>query len=96
FGEAYRPSVELCAEALTRQALERVDFPRTIRRAHDDGLRIFVEHGPRNALTRSIAATLAGREHLAVSLDHPGRAPLEQLAHVAAELFAAGQDPAMA
>ncbi|MBF5094352.1 hypothetical protein F1643_07525 [Azospirillum sp. INR13] len=96
FGEAYRPSVELCAEALTRQALERVDFPRTIRRAHDDGLRIFVEHGPRNALTRSIAATLAGREHLAVSLDHPGRAPLEQLAHVAAELFAAGQEPAMA
>ncbi|AWB07030.1 hypothetical protein A6A40_18255 (plasmid) [Azospirillum humicireducens] len=96
FGESYRPSVELCAEALTRQALERVDFPRTIRRAHDDGLRIFVEHGPRNALTRSIAATLAGREHLAVSLDHPGRAPLEQLAHVAAELFAAGQDPAMA
>lgn len=96
FGEAYRPSAELCAEALTRQAMERVDFPRTILRAHDDGLRIFVEHGPRNALTRSIAATLAGREHLAVSLDHPGRAPLEQLAHVAAELFAAGQDPAMA
>ena len=96
FGEAYRPSVELCAEALTRQALEKVDFPRTIRRAHDDGVRIFVEHGPRNALTRSIAATLAGREHLAVSLDHPGRAPLEQLAHVAAELFAAGQEPAMA
>ena len=96
FGQAYRPSVELCAEALTRQALERVDFPRTIRRAHDDGLRIFVEHGPRNALTRSIAATLAGREHLAVSLDHPGRAPLEQLAHVAAALFAAGQEPAMA
>lgn len=96
FGEAYRPSVELCAEALTRQALERVDFPRTIRRVHDDGVRIFVEHGPRNALTRSIAATLAGHEHLAVSLDHPGRAPLEQLAHVAAELFAAGQDPAMA
>ncbi|CAO3409769.1 beta-ketoacyl synthase N-terminal-like domain-containing protein [Azospirillum largimobile] len=96
FGEAYRPSVEQCAEALTRQAMERVDFPRTIRRAHDDGLRVFVEHGPRNALTRSIAATLAGREHVAVSLDHPGRAPLEQLAHVAAELFAAGQDPAMA
>ncbi|MFP5512116.1 MAG: beta-ketoacyl synthase N-terminal-like domain-containing protein [Alphaproteobacteria bacterium] len=96
FGEAYPPSLNLCAEALTRQALERVDFPRTIRRAHDDGVRIFVEHGPRNALTRSIAATLAGRQHLAVSLDHPGRAPLEQLAHVAAELFAAGQEPAMA
>jgi acyl transferase domain-containing protein/3-hydroxymyristoyl/3-hydroxydecanoyl-(acyl carrier protein) dehydratase/1-acyl-sn-glycerol-3-phosphate acyltransferase len=95
FGEAYRPSVELCAEALTRQAMEKVDFPRTIRRAHDDGVRIFVEHGPRNALTRSIAATLAGREHLAVGLDHPGRGPLEQLAHVAAELFAAGQEPAM-
>lgn len=95
FGEAYVPSGELCAEALTLQALEKVDFPRTIRRAHDDGVRIFVEHGPRNALTRSIAATLSDREHLAVSLEHPGRAPLEQLAHVAAELFAAGVDPAM-
>ncbi|QCG90694.1 type I polyketide synthase [Azospirillum sp. TSH100] len=95
FGQSYPPSAELCAEALTRQALERVDFPRTVRRAHDDGVRIFVEHGPRSALTRAIAATLAGRDHLAVSLDHPGRAPLEQLAHVAAELFAAGLDPAM-
>ncbi|WP_280109836.1 beta-ketoacyl synthase N-terminal-like domain-containing protein, partial [Azospirillum sp. B506] len=96
FGRSYTPSTALCAEALTRQALERVDFPRTIRRAHDDGVRIFVEHGPRNALSRAIAATLSGHEHLAVSLDHPGRAPLEQLAHVAADLFTAGLDPAMA
>jgi len=96
FAQSYPPSKELCAEALTRQAVERVDFPRTVRRAHDDGVRIFVEHGPRNALTRSIATILSGRDHLAVSLDHPGRAPLEQLAHAAAELFAAGLDPAMA
>ncbi|NUB01336.1 beta-ketoacyl synthase [Azospirillum melinis] len=96
FAQAYPPSIELCAEALTRQAVERVDFPRTVHRAYHDGVRIFVEHGPRNALTRSIAAILSGRDHLAVSLDHPGRAPLEQLAHVAAELFTAGLDPAMA
>lgn len=96
FGQAYVPSGAACAEALTVQALEKVDFPRTIRRAHDDGVRIFVEHGPRNALTRAIGAILADRDHLAVSLEHPGRAPLEQLAHVAAELFAAGVNPAMA
>lgn len=79
------------ADALTGQALETVDFPRIVRKAWEDGVRIFIEHGPRDQLTTAIKKILKGKPHLALALDSP-QSPIRQIYRVAAELWAAGVD----
>ena len=89
-GASYALSSDSVADALTQQALEMVDFPRTIRAAWNDGVRIFVEHGPRSQCTQSIRTILGDRPHLAVPLDTSGRSSLRQALYAAAELWCAG------
>ena len=89
-GEARALDPEMVADALLAQALETVDFPRTIRRAWEDGVRIFVEHGPRDHCSRWIAETLDQREHLAVAYDVLGRSSLTQALVTVANLVASG------
>jgi acyl transferase domain-containing protein/3-hydroxymyristoyl/3-hydroxydecanoyl-(acyl carrier protein) dehydratase/1-acyl-sn-glycerol-3-phosphate acyltransferase len=86
----YRPTADTAADALLGMALRRVDFPRLVTRAWDDGVRVFVEHGPRDACTQWIQRILGEREHLALALDRVGQSSLRQLFHVAAQLVAAG------
>jgi acyl transferase domain-containing protein/3-hydroxymyristoyl/3-hydroxydecanoyl-(acyl carrier protein) dehydratase/1-acyl-sn-glycerol-3-phosphate acyltransferase len=92
FGAAYAPTEDSVAEALTGQALQTVDFPQLIERAWQDGVRIFVEHGPRNGLSSAIDEILAGRNHLAVAFDRPGVPALTQACRAAAQLWCAGAD----
>jgi len=87
---AYVPTREAAADAITRQAVDPVDFPKTVERAYADGVRIFVEHGPRAILTGAIARILGDRPHLAVALDPHGGAGLESLARSVARLWAVG------
>ncbi len=90
FGEARALDAETVADALLRQALDTVDFPRTVRRAWEDGARIFVEHGPRDQCARWIAETLGEREHLVIAYDVLGRSSLNQALIATAKLAAAG------
>ncbi len=92
----YRPTAEAAAAAILRQALEPVDFSKTVQNAWRDGVRIFVEMGPRNALTHAIGQTLGDRPHLALAMDDHRRDDLSQLADTTAQLFVAGaeMDPA--
>ena len=78
------------ADALLRQGLETVDFPATILRAWQDGVRVFVEHGPRGLCGDWIGQILHGREHLAVSLDRMEEPGDWQALDTAAQLAAAG------
>lgn len=87
-GGAYDISSTNCAEAITRQAETTVDFPATIRAAYDDGVRIFVEHGPAGACTNFIREIL-GDDVLALHLDRRDN-NIEQLFDVCAALVAAG------
>ncbi|TCO55834.1 beta-ketoacyl synthase N-terminal-like domain-containing protein [Actinocrispum wychmicini] len=89
-GEWYYPTEESAADALTEQAISPVDFPAVIERAWQDGVRVFVEHGPAAQCTGWIRRILGDREHLAVALDGPRDAGLWQLSTVVAELAAAG------
>jgi len=89
-GRSYPLSRSAIAEALTAQALGTLDFPRAIEQAWQDGVRIFLEHGPRGSCTAWIRKILGDREHLAISLDLPGADSLTQAMHVAAQLTAAG------
>ena len=89
-GEAYRATHDdAAADAILAQAVGTVDFVRVIERAYADGVRIFVEHGPRARCTGWIRQILAGRDHVAVALDADGRG-VRQLVVAAVELLAAG------
>jgi 3-hydroxymyristoyl/3-hydroxydecanoyl-(acyl carrier protein) dehydratase len=77
------------ADALTAQALKTLDFPQVIERAWADGIRIFVELGPKNRCAHWISRILGDREYVAVALDGPARG-IRQLYQAVAELAAAG------
>ncbi|MBT8338751.1 MAG: hypothetical protein KJP07_01940, partial [Desulfatitalea sp.] len=51
---AYDLTSEAAADSILAQALHGFDFPRTIHQAHADGIRLFVEVGPRASCTRMI------------------------------------------
>ncbi|MGH8791733.1 MAG: beta-ketoacyl synthase N-terminal-like domain-containing protein [Stackebrandtia sp.] len=89
-GEPYTVTPETAADAVTAMFTGPVDFARLVRRAWDDGVRVFVEHGPLGHCSGWIGQTLAGREHLAVPLDAPNGRGLRRLASTVAELLAAG------
>ncbi|MFD5513314.1 hypothetical protein ACFWIB_36990 [Streptomyces sp. NPDC127051] len=89
-GAWYHPTSETAADAVTIQGLGAIDFARTVERAWEDGVRIFVEHGPRALCAGWIGRTLGSRDHLAMALDAPEGHGIRQLFHVVAELAAAG------
>ncbi|WP_433521449.1 beta-ketoacyl synthase N-terminal-like domain-containing protein [Nocardia pseudovaccinii] len=83
-------SVDTVADAVTRQQLGPIDFAATIERAWADGVRIFIEHGPRGLCSAWIRRTLGSREHMVVTLDAPDGRDVDALQRAAAELLAAG------
>jgi acyl transferase domain-containing protein/3-hydroxymyristoyl/3-hydroxydecanoyl-(acyl carrier protein) dehydratase/1-acyl-sn-glycerol-3-phosphate acyltransferase len=92
-GSSFRPTPEAAADAITGQAVRTLDFPRVIEQAYADGVRIFVEHGPRGLCSGWIRRILGGRDHVAVPLDVAGRAGrsgVRQAMNAAAWLIAAG------
>ncbi len=66
----YPISSDGAADSIEKQAIAGFDFPRTIQRAYDDGLRIFIEAGPRASCTRMIDRILGDQPHLAVAANH--------------------------
>jgi len=67
-----------------------VRFGDTIERLYADGYRTFLEVGPGNKLTGFVDDVLRKRPHVAVSACSGSRPDLEQLHHMAAELFVNG------
>ena len=88
---AYEPTSELAADMLTRQAVDTVNFPPTVERAWKDGVRTFVELGPRDTLTSALANILEGKQFKAVATDRIESADLSQIAELVAFLFADGR-----
>ncbi|WP_063772726.1 beta-ketoacyl synthase N-terminal-like domain-containing protein [Streptomyces sp. CT34] len=92
-GSSTRPYIvtaERVADAITAQGLGTIDFAGTIERAWADGVRVFVEHGPRGLCTGWIKRILGDREHIAVALDASEGSGLQQPCLAIAELVAAG------
>lgn len=89
-GEPYELTAENAARAITAQALGSLDYVRVIERAWADGVRVFIEHGPRGLCTGWIRRILGDREHLAVALDSADSGGLRQLGYAIGELLAAG------
>lgn len=87
-GEPYHPDEARAAEAIVGHATGTIDFPRTIRRAYADGVRLFVEIGPGQSCTRMIGEILDGLPHLAVAACAPGPDPIGTLLRVLMSLAA--------
>lgn len=88
-GRSYTPTSEGCAQAILGQANRTLDLRPTVLQAFEDGVRVFVEHGPQAACGRWIRAILGEREALVVSLDRKGQG-LEATLDALAALVAAG------
>jgi len=86
-GKGYYPTRESAANALLQQATHRVDFPRVIHQAWEDGIRIFIEHGPRHLCSQWIDEILREKPHLAISFDNQSLPADHQAACVAASLL---------
>jgi acyl transferase domain-containing protein/3-hydroxymyristoyl/3-hydroxydecanoyl-(acyl carrier protein) dehydratase/1-acyl-sn-glycerol-3-phosphate acyltransferase len=86
----YVPDADTVADMLTAQACATVNFPATILRAWEDGVRVFIEHGPRSLCAGWISRTLGDRPHLAVSFDKFGQSSLEQACDAVNRLMEAG------
>ncbi|MEU4244075.1 beta-ketoacyl synthase N-terminal-like domain-containing protein [Actinoplanes sp. NPDC026619] len=89
-GDWYHPDTESAADAITEQMLSPVDFPHLIDRAWQDGVRVFIEHGPGAQCTGWTRRILGGRDHVAVALDAVPGQGLWSLSVAVAELAAAG------
>jgi acyl transferase domain-containing protein/3-hydroxymyristoyl/3-hydroxydecanoyl-(acyl carrier protein) dehydratase len=72
FGGAYEPTRETAADSITTQAVRSVDFAALVKKAHEDGVRTFVELGPQGSCTRMIGKILGPAPYSARAID--GRA----------------------
>jgi len=79
-GRYYAPTVEpgFMARHLALQYVQPLDFVRHVRTLHDDGVRFFIESGPKWSLTAFVQSTLAGRPYLAQASSHPKVGEVEQ------------------
>lgn len=89
---SYEPTSDTIADALTGQAMGTVDFPALIERAWDDGVRVFIEHGPHAGCTKWIQQTLGDKAHLACALDEFHATSVATITTTIARLIAAGVD----
>lgn len=88
--QPFPKSVDAIRELVVQQWKLPVRFRETVLAMHDDGVRLFVEVGPRGNLSAFIADTLSDRPHAAVPLDLHRKGDLEQLCTALAMLTAHG------
>ena len=88
--KSYRVTSESAADAILNNALHGFDFPAVIRRAYEDGVRVFLEMGPQASCSRMIAHILEERPHVAVSIGKTGKDGLEPLLTCLATLVSEG------
>lgn len=86
----YVPEQEATADALLAMALQPVDFPRMIRQAYEDGVALFIEHGPKNACAGWIRDLLGDRDYAVFSMDATGEFRPGGWANFVIRLLAAG------
>ena len=88
--DSYQPTDDSAADALVGQFSRTVDFPRLVQKAWDDGVRVFLEHGPVGSCSRWIDQILGDREHVSIPLDTTTRSSWQQVWHAIGRLVAAG------
>ncbi len=90
FQSSYELTVDNISNAILGQAMNPINFPATINQAWNDGVRIFLEHGPRNHLSSAIDKILTDKDHIAIALNCKNKPPLEQLLLASIQLWSIG------
>ncbi|MCD6586719.1 MAG: hypothetical protein J7K96_13255, partial [Desulfobacteraceae bacterium] len=86
----YHPTTEKSAQAIVDMATHVLDFPAMIENAYNDGVRIFLEHGPRSQCSQWIDQILKDKEHIAIAMDKRDRSSIDNIFHAMAQLKSAG------
>ena len=86
----YAASADAVREGLARQIAHPVRFADIVEALYADGVRTFVEVGPGAVLTGLVGECLAGRPHVAASLDRKGQHGVTALWNGLARLVVAG------
>ncbi|NRA38458.1 MAG: acyltransferase domain-containing protein, partial [Planctomycetes bacterium] len=89
---SYDVTTDSAADSIIGQALEPFNYAKNIQQAYDDGIRIFIEMGPRGTCTRMIDVTLKDQPHCALSASIPGQDGSVSCMRSCAQLFAQGVD----
>ncbi|WP_319409992.1 beta-ketoacyl synthase N-terminal-like domain-containing protein [uncultured Desulfosarcina sp.] len=84
----YEVTSDRAADSIVKQAVEGFDFTQTIKRAYADGVRVFIEAGPRASCTRMIDQILIDQPHLAVAANHGSENEIASLLRCLARLAA--------
>jgi acyl transferase domain-containing protein/phosphopantetheinyl transferase len=90
--EPYPDDPDAVRDLMVEHWASPVRFQSTIERLYDDGVRIFVEVGPRGNLSAFIEDILRGRPMIAVPANTQRRSGVTQLNHLVAMLAAHGID----
>jgi PfaB family protein len=90
WGRAYHLTSESVSDAILAHALQTIDFPRLIKQAYDDGVRLFLEVGPGQSCTRMIGEILTNRPHWVRSASAFADADVTRFLMVLAELHSHG------
>lgn len=80
------------SDAIYGLCRQGVDYPSLCDAAYDRGYRYFIEVGPGADCSRWIGTNLAGRQHVAVSIDRRGTTVAVSIARALARLISAGLD----
>lgn len=89
-GHLYTLDAKNAADALVTQARNQVNFPRVIQQAWESGVRVFIEHGPRNLCSQWISDILKDKPHLSIALDNKYKSAIMHLQDITTLLHTAG------
>ncbi len=78
-GALHSAEARAVAQDLSLQIAAPVYFGEMIESMYADGVRTFLEVGPRDVLTSLVGSILEGREHQAIALDRPARGGVQAL-----------------
>lgn len=89
-GQAYYATAESAADAITNAVLNTIDFPKMIRQAFNDGVRLFIEVGPGASCSRMITSILSDQPHLTRAICVNRQDALVAVLNTVAAVFAEG------
>jgi acyl transferase domain-containing protein/acyl carrier protein/NAD(P)-dependent dehydrogenase (short-subunit alcohol dehydrogenase family)/phosphopantetheinyl transferase len=89
-GDWYPPDTNAIIELLAQQISAPVEWISQMERMYEDGGRIFVEVGPKRALSGFTVSILKRRPHRAVYTNHPKRGGVPSFLDALAQLLALG------